>query len=516
MRRVDDGKECVFNRGDPAGGSISHSNNELQEVSRGHSSKDIRGNPERAKARTVNCWSKIRIVAGNKQHQPRGVETPYASPSTKRTEKQHMSQRNLMAAILAKDNLNTAYKQVVRNKGAAGVDGMTCAELLEHLKKHGEEIKDEVKYRLYKPLPVRRVEIPKPDGSMRKLGVPTVTDRFLQQAVTQVLSPIFEKKFHDCSYGFRPGRSAQQAVLKATEYLNEGYNWVVDLDLEKFFDNVDHDILIALLSRTIQDGSVISLIRKFLVSGVMIGEETEPTELGTVQGGNISPLLANVMLNEFDWELNRRGLKFVRYADDCMILVKSRKAAERVLKSVTNFLSRRLHLKVNITKSKIARPQEVKFLGFGFYCVFKEKKFRPRVHPKSAEKLYEHVRKLTKRSWGVGNDYKVHKLNEVIRGWANYFKIGAMLTVARKADRMIRYRMRMCIWKHWKNPKTRYRRLVQLGVNEGNARMAAGNLAYARICRSEPICFAISNDRLEKFGLISMEKYFQKQTCIVN
>ena len=427
-----------------------------------------------------------------------------------------MMQRELMAEILAKDNLNAAYKQVVRNKGAAGVDGMACDELLGYLKEHGEEIKDEVKHRLYKPLPVRRVEIPKPDGSMRKLGVPTVTDRFLQQAVAQVLSPIFEKQFHECSYGFRPGRNAHQAVLKAAEYLNEGYNWIVDLDLEKFFDTVDHDILIALLSRTIQDGSVISLIRKFLVSGVMIGDETEPTELGTVQGGNISPLLANVILNEFDWELDRRGLKFVRYADDCMILVKSRKAAERVLRSVTNYLAQKLHLRVNTSKSKIARPQEVKYLGFGFYCVFKEKKFYPRVHPKSVEKLFEKIRKLTKRSWGVGNDYKVRKLNEVIRGWTNYFKIGAMVTAARKADRMIRYRLRMCIWKHWKNPKTRFKRLVQLGVGKENARMAAGNQAYARICRSEPICFAISNDRLERFGLISMEKYLRKLTCMAN
>lgn len=445
----------------------------------------------------------------------RGVNTVCIVPS-KRSEKQRMSHEKLMAEILAKDNLNSAYKHVIRNKGAAGIDGMTCEDLFEHLREHGEEIRDEVKSRLYKPMPVRRVEIPKPDGSMRKLGVPTVTDRFLQQAVAQILTPIYEEQFHENSYGFRPGRRAQQAVLKAAEYMNEGYNWIVDLDLEKFFDTVNHDILIAILSRTITDGSVISLIRKFLVSGVMIREEVEPTEIGTVQGGNISPLLANVMLNEFDWELDRRGLKFVRYADDCMILVKSKKAAERVLQTVTNFLSQRLRLKVNTSKSKIARPQEVKFLGFGYYCVFKEKKFRPRVHPKSAQRVLEKVKTLTKRSWGVSNDYKVTKLNEVIRGWTNYFKIGAMITIARKVDKTIRYRMRMCIWKHWKNPKSRFKRLVQLGINETNARKAAGNLAYARICRSEPICFAISNSRLEKFGLLSMEKYFLEQTCIAS
>ena len=419
-----------------------------------------------------------------------------------------------MAEILTSNNLNTAYRQVKRNKGAAGIDGMTCDKLLEYLRKYGDQIKDEVRNRLYKPSPVRRVEIPKQDGSMRKLGVPTAVDRFLQQAVAQVLSPIYEKQFHKDSYGFRPGRGAHQAVLKATEYINEGYNWIVDLDLEKFFDTVDHDVLMSLLSKTVKDGAVLSLIRKFLESGVMIGQETEPTTLGTVQGGNISPLLANVVLNEFDWELERRGLKFVRYADDCMIMVKSQKAASRVLRSVTKYLSLKLHLKVNASKTKIARPQEVKYLGFGFYCVFKDKKFRPRVHQVSTKKLMERIKTLTRRNWGVGNDFKIEKLNEVIRGWTNYFKIGAMLTIARKADRTIRYRLRMCIWKHWKNPKTRFKRLVKLGVGIGNARKAACNRAYARICRSEPICYAISNDRLEKFGLLSMEKYYRKMTCI--
>ena len=437
-------------------------------------------------------------------------------PITKRMEKHHMLKRNLMAEILATDNLNTAYKRVIQNKGAAGIDGMKCDDLLKHLRTHGKEIRDEVRYRLYKPMPVKRVEIPKPDGSMRKLGIPTVTDRFLQQAVLQVLSPIYEELFHDNSYGFRVGRSAHQAVLKAAKYLNEGYNWVIDLDLERFFDTVDHDILMSLMSKTIEDGSVLSLIRKFLVSGVMIKNEIEPTEVGTVQGGNISPLLANVMLNEFDWELERRGLKFVRYADDCVILVKSKKAAERVLGSVSRYLSQKLRLKVNTSKSKIARPHEVKFLGFSFFCNFRKKIYTPRVHPKSVSKLHNKIKALTKRSWGVSNSYKVVKLNEVIRGWTNYFKIGAMLSVARKTDSIIRYRLRMCIWKHWKNPKTRYKRLIQLGVGDLNARRAAGIQSFARICRSEPICFAISNDRLERFGLLSMEKYFRMKTCFAN
>ena len=424
-----------------------------------------------------------------------------------------MQHGNIMAEILDKDNLNRAYRQVARNKGAAGVDGMKCEELLAYLKRNGENIKEALRTRKYRPSPVRRVEIPKPDGSMRKLGVPTVTDRFIQQAVAQVLSPMYEKVFHENSFGFRPGRRAQQAVLKATHYINEGYNWIVDLDLEKFFDTVDHDILISLVSKRIADGDVLSLIRKFLVSGVMIEEEIEPTERGTVQGGNISPLLANVILNEFDWELDKRGLRFVRYADDCLILVKSQKAANRVLKSVSNYLTRTLHLKVNTSKSKIARPHEVKFLGFRFHWVYRDRAFRPIVHPKAVTKLYEKLRTLTRRSWGVGNDYKVKKINEVIRGWTNYFGIGQLLTVARRADCIVRYRLRMCIWKHWKNPKTRYRHLVHLGVNPSNARKVAAVQNYARVCKSKPICFAISNKRLEKFGLLSMEKYFLKTAC---
>ncbi len=427
-----------------------------------------------------------------------------------------MSQGKLITAILAKDNLNQAYKQVTRNKGAAGIDGMECGQLLEYLRNHGEEVKKQLSTRTYKPSPVKRVEIPKPDGGKRKLGIPTVMDRFVQQAVAQTLTPIFERVFHDNSYGFRPGRSAHQAAQKATQYINEGYNWIVDLDLEKFFDNVDHDILITLLSKQMNDGDVLSLIRKFLVSGVMVEQELEPTELGTIQGGNLSPLLANVVLNELDWELDRRGLKFVRYADDCLILVRSQKAASRVMESVSRYLKQKLRLKVNATKSKIARPHEVKYLGFSFYCIFKEKRFKLIPHQKSVNKLKERLRALTRRSWGVSNEYKIKKINEVIRGWTNYFRIGAMITTARKIDHMIRYRIRMCIWKHWKNPSTRYKHLVQLGVNPMNATKASCCKGYARICRSEPICFAISNNRLEQFGLLSMEKYFLKVTGNAN
>ncbi len=274
-----------------------------------------------------------------------------------------MDTSSLMEQILSRDNLNAAYLQVVRNKGAAGVDGMTVEELGAYLSENGENIKEQLRTRKYKPKPVRRVEIPKPDGGTRNLGVPTAVDRFVQQAVAQVLTPIFEEQFHDHSYGFRPKRSAQQAVLKALEMMNDGHNWIVDIDLAKFFDTVDHDKLMTIFGRTIKDGDVISVVRKILVSGVMIDDEYEDTVVGTPQGGNISPLLANIMLNELDKELEARRLDFVRYADDLIIMVGSRQAAERVMKSVARFIEEKLGLKVNAEKSRVDKPKVEMELG---------------------------------------------------------------------------------------------------------------------------------------------------------
>ncbi len=424
-----------------------------------------------------------------------------------------MKQSMLIENILSKDNLNDAYLQVVRNKGAAGIDGMECKALLSHLRKNGAQIKESIRNQKYKPMPVKRVEIPKEDGSKRKLGIPTVTDRMIQQAVAQVLTPIYEEKFHANSYGFRPGKSAQQAVLKAVEYMNEGYNWIVDIDLEKFFDTVNHDKLISILNKEIKDGQILSLIRKFLVSGVMIGAQMEETEVGTPQGGNLSPLLANVVLNELDWELERRELRFVRYADDCIILVRSQKAAERVMESVTRYIETKLLLKVNRQKSKIGRPTDVKYLGFAFYNQFKTKTYKAKAHKKSIEKVVKKLKMLTTRKWGVSNAYKAKKIGELLRGWINYFKIGSILTVTRRLDAMIRYRFRMCIWKHWKTPQNRFRNLVKLGVGDNVAKVA-WTRGYARVCRSEAVCFAMSNARLSKFGLLSAEEYFVK--CQVN
>lgn len=419
-------------------------------------------------------------------------------------------QSMLIENILSKDNLNRAYQQVIKNKGAAGIDGMECKDLFSHLRTNGEQLRESVRNQSYKPMPVKRVEIPKEDGSMRKLGIPTVTDRMIQQAVAQVLTPIYERKFHENSYGFRPGKNAQQAVLKAVEYMNEGYNWIVDIDLEKFFDTVSHDKLISILNKEIKDGRTLSLIRKFLVSGVMVGEQMEETEVGTPQGGNISPLLANVILNELDWELEKRGLKFVRYADDCIILVKSQKAAMRVMDSVTRYIEAKLLLKVNRKKSKIGRPTEIKYLGFTFYNQFKVKKYKAKAHEESVKKVVKKLKQLTSRKWGVSNSYKAQKVAEVLRGWINYFKIGSILTVTRRLDTMLRYRFRMCIWKHWKTPQNRYKNLVKLGVGEKNAARAAWTHGYARICRTESVCYAISNARLSRFGLLSAEAYFVK------
>lgn len=427
-----------------------------------------------------------------------------------------METSSLMEQILSRDNLNAAYLQVVRNKGAAGIDGMTVEELGAYLSENGESIREQLRTRKYKPQPVRRVEIAKPDGGTRKLGVPTVVDRFVQQAVSQVLTPIFEEQFHDHSYGFRPKRCAQQAVLKALEMINEGHSWIVDIDLAKFFDTVDQDKLMTILGRTIKDGDVISVVRKFLASGVMIDDEYEDTIVGTPQGGNISPLLANIMLNELDKELEARELDFVRYADDLIIMVGSRQAAERVMKSVTRFIEERLGLKVNAEKSKVDKPRGIKYLGFGFYFDSFAKGYKARPHSKAVAKFKAQMKKLTCRSWGVSNGYKVNKLNQLIRGWINYFKIGSMKGLCERLDSNIRYRLRMCIWKHWKTPKNRAENLMKLGISRKYAWSTAytgARIAY--VCQRGAMNMAVTKERLTRFGLVSMVDYYAERrvTC---
>ena len=425
-----------------------------------------------------------------------------------------MDTSSLMEQILSKDNLNKAYLQVVRNKGAEGVDGMKYTELKEHLEKNGEIIREQLRTRKYKPQPVRRVEIPKPDGGVRKLGVPTVTDRFVQQAIAQVLTPIYEEQFHEHSYGFRPNRCAQQAIMKALEMMNDGNDWIVDIDLEKFFDTVNHEKLMTLIGKTIKDGDVISIVRKFLVSGIMIDDEYEDSVVGTPQGGNLSPLLANIMLNELDKEMEQRGLNFVRYADDCIIMVGSEMSAKRVMRNLTRFIEEKLGLKVNMTKSKVDRPKGLKYLGFGFYFDRHAQQYKAKPHMKSVQKFKKRMKELTCRSWGVSNRYKVEKLNRLIRGWINYFKIGSMKKLCRELDSNIRYRLRMCIWKQWKTPQNKEKNLMKLGIPRWAAHEVAntGN-RYAHMCHNGWVQKAISNERLTQFGLVSMLNYYTEK-CV--
>ena len=348
------------------------------------------------------------------------------------------------------------------------------------------------------------------------LTVPTVTDRFIQQAIAQVLTPIYEEQFHNHSYGFRPNRCAQQAVIKALEMMNDGHSWIVDIDLERFFDTVDHDKLMTIIGRTIKEGDVISIIRKFLVSGIMVDGEYEDSVIGTPQGGNLSPLLANIMLNELDKEMEARGLDFVRYADDCIIMVGSRQAAERVMRSITRYIEEKLGLKVNVSKSKIDKPKGIKYLGFGFYYDSFAREYRAKPHAKSVEKFKARMKELTCRSWGVDNAYKVKKLNELIRGWINYFKIGSMKGLCKKLDSNIRYRLRMCIWKHWKTPQNRAKNLIKLGISRKYAWSTAYSGArIAYVCQRGAMNIAVTKERLTQFGLVSMLDYYVERRSLM-
>jgi len=416
----------------------------------------------------------------------------------------------LLEEILERENLNEAYKRVYANKGASGVDGVTVGELLDYLKAHKAEILESIRTRKYKPQPVRRVEIPKDSGKKRQLGIPTVVDRVIQQAIAQVLSPIYEKQFSNSSYGFRPNRSCEMAVIKSLELLNDGYDWIVDIDLERFFDTVHHDRLMNIISRTVEDGDVLSLVRKFLVSGVMVGNSYEETTVGTPQGGNLSPLLSNIMLNELDKELEARGLHFVRYADDCNIFVGSRKAAERVMKTITDFIERKLGLIVNATKSKVGRPNQIKFLGFGYFRD-KDGKYQAKPHKLSIEKLKRKLKALTCRKWSISLDVRLKKLKQQITGWVYYFRIAKMKTVLSEIDAKLRKRIRVIIWKQWKKTRKRYDALRKLGANRSNAWSTANcRKSYQYVCGTATIHAAITNKRLEQRGLTSLSNLYTK------
>ena len=419
-------------------------------------------------------------------------------------------EKNLLNIILSDDNLNEAYKRVHKNKGASGVDKMMTSDLKQHLKEHGQEFKEQIRQRKYKPQPVLRVEIPKPDGGVRLLGIPTVTDRFIQQAISQVIGPIFDEQFSDYSYGFRPKRYAEMAIVRALELMNDGYKWIVDIDLEKFFDTVPHDKLMRIISKTIKDGDVISLIRKYLVSGIVIDEQYHESIIGTPQGGNLSPLLSNIMLNELDKELEIRGLNFVRYADDCLILVGSEKAAKRVMECITKFIEEELGLKVNATKSKVSEPKDIKFLGFAFYWNKYQYQFKAKPHAKSVEKFKEKIKQMTSRSWGTSLDNRLRSLKYVMRGWFNYFKKYLTKTFCkREIDPHTRYRLRMVIWKQWKKVSKRFSALQALGVNRAKAwEWANTRKKYARVAMSYIMTTTVTNERLAKRGFLSMETLY--------
>ena len=415
----------------------------------------------------------------------------------------------LIDKVVSKDNLNLAYKQVVANKGTSGVDKMTCDEVLEYLKVHGKDLVNQILSRNYQPLPVRRVEIPKPNGGVRKLGVPTVIDRIVQQALVQVLSPIFEPTFSEYSYGFRPGRSCQNAIDKTLEYINSGYEWIVDLDLEKFFDNVNHDKLIRLVDNQVKDSDVTSLIMKFLKAGVMVNGTFEESKVGTPQGGNLSPLLSNIMLNQLDKELERRGLKFARYADDCVIFVKTKYSAERVMRNIVKYIETKLKLKVNATKTHVCYPNNLKYLGFGFWKDSKTKTWKAHPHKDSQMKFKRSLKRLLCRSWSIDLDSRLTRINQLTRGWINYFKKGDMKKFLSVISGWIGTKLRVVIWKQWKRTYTRYKALIKLGLCKNEAKCVANSRkGYYHLAKCWSITKAITNERLKKRGVVSPLDYY--------
>jgi len=377
-----------------------------------------------------------------------------------------------MEAVVARENLLDAYRRVMSNKGAAGVDEMPVEQLKPYLQEHWARIKEDLLNGTYQPQAVRCVEIPKLSGGVRQLGIPTVVDRLIQQALHQVMSPLFEPDFSESSYGFRPGRSAQQAVLAARKYAAEGRRWVVDLDLEKFFDRVNHDVLMSRLARRISDKRVLGLIRRYLQAGMMTGGIVSPRAEGTPQGGPLSPLLSNILLDELDKELERRGHKFCRYADDCNIYVRSREAGERVMKSVTRFLSERLRLKVNAEKSAVGRPWERKFLG---YSMTWHKQPRLKVAPESIRRLKAKVRTIFREGRGRSLSQVIKDLNQVLRGWMQYFRLAEVKGVFEELDGWLRRKLRCLLWRQWKRPFTRAKNLMKRGLEKLRAWKSATN-----------------------------------------
>ena len=403
-----------------------------------------------------------------------------------------------------------AYNQVKSNKGSAGIDGITIEEIDDYLRQNWRLTKELIKQRKYRPQPVLRVEIPKPNGGIRQLGIPTVMDRMIQQAIVQVISPICEPHFSDT---IRPNRSCEKALIKLLEYINDGYEWIVDIDLEKFFDTVPQDRLMSLVHNIIQDGDTESLIRRYLHSGVVINGQRYKTLVGTPQGGNLSPLLSNIMLNQLDKELENRGLRFVRYADDCVVTVGSEAAAKRVMYSVSRFIEKRLGLTVNMTKTKIVRPSKLKYLGFGFWKSAEGWKSRP--HQDSVQNFKRKLKKLTSRKWSIDLDSRIEKLNWLIRGWINYFALTNMKSTMLSIDERLRTRVRVIIWKQWKKKSKRLWGLLKLGVPKWIADKVSGwGDHYQLVAQKSVLKRAISKPVLEKRGLVSCLDYYLERHAL--
>jgi RNA-directed DNA polymerase len=415
----------------------------------------------------------------------------------------------LLEQILSPANMNQAYKRVRSNKGSGGIDKMEVDMLKEYLVIHKEELIQSILDGTYRPNPVLRVEIPKDTRSRRQLGIPTVIDRVVQQAIAQVLSPEYEKRFSPHSYGFRPKRNAHQALNKCKDYITEGYKYAVDMDLEKFFDTVNQSKLIEVLSRTVKDGRVISLIHKYLNAGVIVRNRFEFTTISVPQGGPLSPLLSNIMLNELDKELEKRGHRFVRYADDLVILCKSKRSAERTLTSIVPYIEGKLYLKVNRGKTTVAYISRIKFLGYSFYE--NREGGRLRIHPKSITKMKERIKTLTSRSNGWGDAKRKEALKEYITGWVNYFKLADMKGLLPRIDEWYRRRIRMVIWKQWKRIRTRVRNLLKLGVIKHKAwEFANTRKGFWHTANSPILSTSITNDRLKQAGYIFFSDYYRR------
>ena len=430
---------------------------------------------------------------------PRAWREGTESLTAKRRTESPAIEEQLMEAVCERKNCLRAMQRVKANKGSAGIDGMAVEELPDYLGQHWPAIREQLLKGTYRPQPVRRVEIPKPDGGVRQLGIPTVLDRFIQQAVMQVLQAQWDATFSEHSYGFRPQRSAHQAIARAQQYVREGYGWVVDLDLEKFFDRVNHDRLMAAVARRVRDKRMLKLIRGFLEAGVMEDGLVSPVDEGTPQGGPLSPLLSNLVLDELDRELERRGHRFARYADDCNIYVRSERAGQRVMASITGFITRRLKLKVNAAKSAVARPGERKFLGFS---ISGGKEPKRRIAPKTLLRFKQKIRELTGRSRGISVEAMTKELTSYLRGWKGYFGFCETPSVLQALDQWLRRRLRAVIWKQWKRGSLRFAKLCERGVSKTLAAQTAGSAhGPFRIANSPAMSYAFPIAYFDSLGL---------------